>query len=123
MAVETISLVAKHALFDDVWAPKRVAKLDNYEVKLAKGTGSFDWHAHIDADELFLVTRGNLRIEIDGQEPVLLGPGELCVIPKGIRHRPVCLTDEVHLMLLEKAGIVNTGDNPDSDLTQTIEDI
>ncbi|WP_417468214.1 cupin domain-containing protein [Maricaulis sp.] len=123
MLVESISLVAKHAQFDDIWAPKRVAKLDNYDVKLAKGNGSFDWHAHHDADELFLVTRGNLRIEIDGQDPVILGPGELCVIPKGVRHHPVCLTDEVHIMLLEQAGIVNTGDNTDSDLTQTIEDI
>lgn len=123
MPVDAISLVAKHALFDEAWAPKRVARLDDYDVKLAKGVGSFDWHTHIDADELFLVTRGNLRIDIDGQDPVILGPGELCVIPKGVRHRPVCLTDEVHILLLEKAGIVNTGDNTDSDLTQEIEDI
>ena len=72
---------------------------------------------------MFFISRGLLEIEIEGQDPVILGPGELCVIPKGVRHRPIAKTDEVHIMLFEKAGVTNTGDNPDSDLTQTIEDI
>ena len=123
MTVKVISLADKHAQFKEVWSPKRVAKLDNYEIKLAKAQGSFDWHAHTEEDEFFLVTRGILKIEIEGQDPVILGPGEMCVIPKGVRHRPVAKTEKVHLMLIEKAGVVNTGDNPDSDLTQTIEDL
>ena len=123
MTVTAISLADKHAQFKEVWSPKRVAKLDNYEIKLAKAQGSFDWHAHTDEDEFFMVTRGILEIEIEGQDPVILGPGEMCVIPKGVRHRPVAKTEKVHLMLIEKAGVVNTGDNPDSDLTQTLEDL
>lgn len=123
MTVEAISLVEKHSQFDDVWSPKRIARLDNYELKLAKGEGAFDWHSHVEEDELFLVTQGVLRIEIEGQDPVILGPGELCVIPKGVSHRPVTQTETVHILLIEKAGVTNTGDNPDSDLTQTIEDI
>ncbi|OLF78070.1 cupin [Maricaulis sp. W15] len=123
MTVETISLVQKHSLFEEVWSPKRIATLDNYELKLAKGAGSFDWHSHTDEDELFLVTQGVLRIEIEGQDAVILGPGELCVIPKGVRHRPVTQTETVHILLIEKAGVTNTGDNPDSDLTQTVVDI
>ncbi|WP_203292259.1 cupin domain-containing protein [Maricaulis parjimensis] len=123
MPVETVSLADKHAQFHEAWSPKRVGKLDNYEIKLAKAVGNFAWHAHEDEDEFFMITRGILKIEIEGQDPITLGPGEFCVIPKGVRHRPVAKTDEVHLMLIEKAGVVNTGDNPDTDLTQVIEDL
>jgi mannose-6-phosphate isomerase-like protein (cupin superfamily) len=123
MPVEAISLVAKHAEFDAPWSPKRIARVDGYDVKLAKAEGCFDWHKHDDEDELFFISRGLLHIEIEGQETVILGPGELCVIPKGIRHRPVAKTETVELLLFEKAGVTNTGDNADSDLTQTIEDI
>jgi len=123
MTVEAISLVEKHSQFEDVWSPKRIARLDDYDLKLAKGEGVFDWHSHTDEDEMFLVTQGVLRIEIEGQSPVILGPGELCVIPKGVRHRPVTQTETVHILLIEKAGVTNTGDNQDSDLTQVIEDI
>jgi len=123
MTVETISLVDKHAQFSEAWSPKRIARVDNYEVKLAKAVGSFDWHKHDDEDELFLVTQGILHIEIEGQDTIVLGPGEICVIPKGVRHHPIAMTDEVHLMLFEREGVVNTGDNTSSDLTQTIEDL
>lgn len=123
MPVEAISLAEKHAQFEAPWSPKRIATVDNYDIKLAKAEGDFDWHKHDDEDELFLITRGLLHIEIEGQDTVVLGPGELCVIPKGVRHRPVAKSETVHLMLFEKAGVTNTGDNTDSDLTQTIEDI
>ena len=123
MSVEVISLAEKHSQFKDAWSPRRIATLDDYEIKLAKAEGHFDWHAHAQEDELFLVTRGILKIEIEGQDAVIVGPGELCVIPKGVRHRPVAQTEKVHMMLIERAGVVNTGDNPDSDLTQEIRDI
>lgn len=123
MTVKSISLVEKHSQFEAPWSPKRIATVDNYDIKLAKAEGDFAWHKHDDEDEMFFISRGLLEIEIEGQEPVILGPGELCVIPKGVRHRPVAKTEEVHIMLFEKAGVTNTGDNPDSDLTQTIEDI
>lgn len=123
MTVKSISLVEKHSQFEAPWSPKRIATVDNYDIKLAKAEGDFAWHKHDDEDEMFFISRGLLEIEIEGQDPVILGPGELCVIPKGVRHRPVAKTEEVHIMLFEKAGVTNTGDNPDSDLTQTIEDI
>ena len=123
MPVEVISLVEKHARFKDTWSPKRIARMDDYEIKLAKAAGAFDWHAHASEDELFMVTRGILRIEIEGQDAVILGPGELCVIPRGVRHRPVAQTEKVHMMLIERAGVVNTGDNPDSGRTRSVEDI
>lgn len=118
-----INLAVAHDQFSDTWSPKRIARVDNYEVKLAKGEGSFAWHAHTDEDELFYVTSGRLRIELDGDEPVILGPGDLTVIPKGLRHRPVVEKGPVHILLFERAGVVNTGDAEAGDLTQQIEDL
>ncbi|WP_300529776.1 cupin domain-containing protein [Maricaulis sp.] len=123
MTVKTISLVEKHALFSEPWSPKRIATVDDYEIKLAKASGAFDWHKHDEEDELFVIIKGILHIEIEGQDTIVLGPGEMCVIPKGVRHRPVAGTEVVDLLLMEKRGVTNTGDNPDSDLTQVIEDL
>jgi mannose-6-phosphate isomerase-like protein (cupin superfamily) len=106
--VTKISLAEKFSLFTDQWSPKIVADLNDSHVKLAKVQGEFVWHQHADEDELFLVIRGELTIELrNGQ--VTLGPGELVVIPKGVEHRPVA-RDEVHLMLIEPRSIRHTGD-------------
>lgn len=118
-----VNLDQAHQRFDAPWSPKRIARVDGYEVKLAKGEGSFAWHDHADEDELFYVTSGRLRIELEDEEPVVLGPGDLTVIPKGMRHRPVVEAGPVHILLFERAGVVNTGDAETGDLTQTIEDL
>jgi mannose-6-phosphate isomerase-like protein (cupin superfamily) len=99
--VQVVSLAGKLAQFDEQWSPKKVAKVH----------GEFVWHSHADEDELFLVVRGRLRIELrDGA--VTLGPGELVVIPKGVEHRPVA-EEEVHVVLVEPAGILHAGGVPD----------
>jgi mannose-6-phosphate isomerase-like protein (cupin superfamily) len=106
--VTKINLADKLALFSDQWSPKIVADLNDSHVKLAKVEGEFVWHQHADEDELFLVIRGELTIELrDGN--VTLGPGELAVIPQGVEHRPVA-REEVHLMLIEPKEIKHTGD-------------
>jgi mannose-6-phosphate isomerase-like protein (cupin superfamily) len=106
--VTKINLAEKFGRFTDQWSPKIVADLNDSHVKLAKVQGEFVWHQHADEDELFMVIRGELTIELrNGQ--VTLGPGELVVIPKGVEHRPVA-RDEVHLMLIEPNGTRHTGD-------------
>jgi mannose-6-phosphate isomerase-like protein (cupin superfamily) len=106
--VTKINIAEKFGRFTDQWSPKIVADLNDSHVKLAKVQGEFVWHQHADEDELFIVVRGELIIELrDGQ--VTLGPGELVVIPKGVEHRPVA-KDEVHLMLIEPKAIRHTGD-------------
>ena len=112
--VTKINLAEKLGRFDDLWSPKIVADLNDSHVKLAKVQGEFVWHQHAEEDELFVVLRGELTIELrDGA--VKLGPGELAVIPKGVEHRPVA-REEVHLMLIEPKAIRHTGDVV-SDLT------
>jgi len=106
--VSKINLVDKFSCFTDQWSPKIVADLNDSHVKLAKVQGEFVWHAHAEEDELFMVMKGELTIELrDGR--IMLGPGELVVIPRGVEHRPVA-AEEVHLLLVEPKGIRHTGD-------------
>jgi mannose-6-phosphate isomerase-like protein (cupin superfamily) len=84
-----------------------VADLNDQHVKLAKVRGEFVWHHHQNEDELFLVLKGTLRLELrDGA--VTLGPGEMFIVPRGVEHRPVA-EEEVHLMMFEPASTLNTG--------------
>lgn len=103
-----VNLAAKLVQFDEQWAPKKVAELNDYEVKLVKLQGEFVWHTHQDTDELFLVISGRLTIRLrDGE--VVLEPGELFVVPRGAEHCPVA-DGEAAVLFLEPAGVVNTGD-------------
>ena len=108
MSNEAINLSEKLLAFDDHWAPRVVAEMNDYQFKLVKLLGEFVWHKHNDTDETFLVIEGNLEIELrDGT--VRLGPGEMYVVPKGVEHKPVAI-EEVKAMLIEPRGVVNTGE-------------
>lgn len=99
---ERLSQVTEH------WSPKVIAHLNDYEVKVVKVQGEFVWHSHPETDELFLVIEGELTIRFrDGG--VVLRPGQLYVVPRGVEHCPHA-DGEVHAVLLEPAGVVNTGD-------------
>lgn len=103
-----INLADRLAQFSDLWSQKKVADLNDYEVKLAKLKGEFVWHSHEDTDELFLVLSGRLTIQLrDGD--VVLEAGELFVVPRGVEHCPVAV-EEAAILLLEPAGTLNTGD-------------
>ena len=90
------------------WTPLLVAELNGQHVKAAKLLGDFVWHKHDREDELFLVVRGQLRMEFRDRV-VELGAGEMLVVPRGVEHRPVAL-EEVHVLLFEPAETLNTGD-------------
>lgn len=96
------------ARLDELWSPRVVAEVDDAYVKVAKVHGTFGWHAHADEDELFLVLKGRLRIEMEAGA-VELGEGELYVVPKGVRHNPVA-EQECHVMLIERKSTLHTGD-------------
>lgn len=104
----------KLAAINEYWSPRIVADLNNQQVKLARLYGEFVWHHHEHEDELFYVIKGTLIIELRDRN-IELNEGELVVIPKGVEHRPVA-RDEVHVLLFEPAGTVNTGNNS-GDLT------
>lgn len=105
--MEKVSLREKLARFDDYWHPRIVAELNGQHVKLVKFKGEFVWHHHDDEDEMFLVVDGRMRMELEDQM-LTLEAGEFFVVPRGVEHRPVA-DDEVHVLLFEPAGTVNTG--------------
>lgn len=110
----------KLSLFSEHWSPKVVARLSDYEIKVVKLKGEFVWHSHDDTDELFLVVDGELTIQLR-EGDVHLNPGELFVVPKGVEHCPIA-TGEVHALLIEPAGVVNTGDAEGSSLIAAYDD-
>jgi mannose-6-phosphate isomerase-like protein (cupin superfamily) len=103
-----IKLADKLAAFSEHWQPRVVGQFNGHDLMVVKVLGEFVWHAHADTDDFFLVLKGRLRLQLrDGE--VLLGPGELFVVPQGVEHRPVA-DEEAHLMLIERRGTPNTGD-------------
>jgi mannose-6-phosphate isomerase-like protein (cupin superfamily) len=116
---EPIDIADKLTQFSEHWSPKVIARLNDYEIKLAKLKGEFGWHTHDDTDELFLVIEGRLTIQLR-EGDVTLGPGQLFVVPRGVEHCPI--TDgDVAVMLIEPAGVVNTG-AAGGELTATYDD-
>jgi mannose-6-phosphate isomerase-like protein (cupin superfamily) len=104
---DAVNLDERFAKFAEQWSPKVVARLNDYEVKLVRLEGEFVWHEHAETDELFLVIDGRLTIQLRDRD-VVVGPGELFVVPRGVEHCPRA-EGEVRAMLIEPAGVVNTG--------------
>jgi mannose-6-phosphate isomerase-like protein (cupin superfamily) len=111
-----VNIGEKLALFSDYWSPKIVGELNGQYVKLTKFQGPFVWHHHETEDELFLVLKGQFRMQFRDHEE-LVGEGEFIIVPHGVEHRPVA-DEEVHVMLFEPATTLNTG-NVQNERTQT----
>jgi mannose-6-phosphate isomerase-like protein (cupin superfamily) len=103
-----ISPASIAAALTELWSPRVIAEVDDSYIKVAKVQGTFGWHTHADEDELFLILKGHLRIEME-EGPVDLAAGEIFVVPKGTRHNPVA-DEECHLMLIERKSTLHTGD-------------
>ena len=107
MKYEALNFEEKLSLFDEQWAPKVIAEMNEYQFKIVKIEGDFIWHDHKDTDETFIVLEGNLRIDFrDGH--VNLAKGEMYVVPKGVEHKPFA-EKEVEMLLIEPRGVLNTG--------------
>lgn len=97
-----LEAVAEH------WFPRVVARVNDHYLKVAKVKGELTWHAHDGQDELFLVLKGELRLQVEGREDVVLGPGDTYVVPAGTRHNPVA-AEECWLALVEPVETDHTG--------------
>jgi len=106
--MEKVNLDQKFAQFSDYWSPKVVGELNGQHIRLVKLQGEFVWHHHENEDELFLVLKGQLTMQFRDRE-VMINPGEFIIVPKGVEHKPIA-AEEVHVMLLEPASTLNTGD-------------
>jgi len=119
--MEKVTLTDAFDSFEERWSPRLAGELNGQAIKLAKAEGEFVWHRHEDADELFLVTSGKLRIEFRDEADVVLEDGEFVTVPRSIEHRPVAET-ETEMLLFEPTGTRNTGniesEETESDLEQ-----
>ena len=112
--MKKINFKSKFEKFNDLWSPKVIAEMNDYQFKLVKIKDDFVWHEHNDTDEVFIVISGVIWIEFK-DETIQINAGEMIVVPKGTKHRPYA-TEEAQIMLVEPKGVVNTGDI-ESDLT------
>jgi mannose-6-phosphate isomerase-like protein (cupin superfamily) len=107
-ADDAVNLSAKLATFSERWSPRVVAQMNDVQFKLVKMQGDFVWHSHEDTDEVFLVVRGEMEIGLRDRD-VVLREGEMFVIPRGVEHITRA-REECHALIVEPAGVVNTGD-------------
>ena len=105
--MKKITLQEKFKEFSETWSPRILGSVNDSHVKIFKAKGEFTWHKHENEDELFLVISGELKIRFRDRE-VILGPGELLIIPRGVEHCPYA-EDEAHVLLVEPKTTVNTG--------------
>ncbi len=107
MIVKGINFKEKFSLFNELWSPKCIARVDNYIIKIAKIKDDFAWHTHEACDEVFMVHEGSMRIDLRGST-VELSKGELFVVEKGLEHKPHA--DEVcEIIMFEREDVINTG--------------
>jgi len=106
--MDPVNVDAMLARFAEHWSPKKIAQINDYDVRIVKLQGEFTWHKHDGTDEFFLVLSGELTIQMRGRD-VVLGPGDLFVVPRGEEHCPRA-DIETAVLLLEPSSVINTGD-------------
>ncbi len=105
--MQKINIAQKFGSFQDDWNPKIIGQINDFHVKAVKLKGEFVWHHHEREDELFLVVKGSFLMRLrDGD--VRVNEGEFIIIPHGVEHMPVA-EEECHVLLLEPASTLNTG--------------
>ncbi len=105
---EVINVEEKFSLFSDYLSPKRIEMLNGQQIILAKLKGEFVFHKHDHEDELFMVIKGQLILELK-DKTVVVNPGEFYTVPRGVEHKPTA-KEETHLLLFEPLETKHTGD-------------
>ena len=91
------------------WLPRIAGDVNDYQVKVARFEGAFDWHSHAEEDEAFLVVDGRIAIDFrDGSEE--LGPNDFLVVKRGVEHRPRAIEGSAIVVMFEPNSTVNTGE-------------
>lgn len=106
---EVVNISQAYETVDEFWFPSVVGRVNDQYVKVAKLSGSLAWHKHDHEDELFMVTKGHLTIELENRDAVHLNPGEFFVVPRGVMHNPIA-EEECWIVLIETVSTKHTGD-------------
>ena len=120
-STDASNIQEKFGLFSDHWSPKKIGELNGQQIILAKVQGEFVFHRHDNEDELFMVIKGQLIIELR-ERSVVLNPGEFYIVPRGIEHKPTA-KEETHLLLFEPLSTKHTGDVMADITVETYEEI
>lgn len=118
--VGKVNLAAAFATFHDHWNPRVAGDINNFQVKLVKFAGKFDWHRHDSEDELFLVVAGRMKMGLRSGD-VVVEPGEFIIVPHGTEHCPEALDGECQVLLLEPNSTLNTGNVETEKTKKTLE--
>jgi quercetin dioxygenase-like cupin family protein len=110
--MDVIDLHKAFRRLETPWTPRIVGEVNGFHAKVARLEGEFVWHSHAEEDELFLVMEGQLRLRLRDGDDVVLRPGQLYVVPRGVEHLPVA-EPYAHVLLFEPASTLNTGDATD----------
>jgi mannose-6-phosphate isomerase-like protein (cupin superfamily) len=116
--MEKVNLAQKFSQIPEPWNPHIVGEVQGMHIKLAKLKGEFIWHQHENEDEMFLVVKGRLLLKFRDQD-MWLDEGEFVIVPRGVEHLPVA-EEECHVLFVEPAGTLNTGNITDSDRTHRV---
>jgi mannose-6-phosphate isomerase-like protein (cupin superfamily) len=123
MTPEPVNLTAALASFDEIYSPRIVARINDYDVRIAHAAGDHVWHVHDDTDEFFLVLDGRVDItmrDTTGAETrVELGAGDVFVVPKGTEHKPSSPGGAV--LMFEPSGTSTTGDHHEGDIPDHVD--
>jgi len=114
--MDKVNIKDKLSHISDTWNPRIIGELNGQHVKAVKIRGEFMFHHHDHEDELFLVIKGNLRMEFR-DKVVNVREGEFLIVPRGVEHKPVAESEEVEMLLFEPASTLNTG-NLDNERTR-----
>lgn len=111
------------ASFDAVYSPRIVARMNDYDVRVAHVKGEHVWHTHTDTDEFFLVIDGRFDIALrdpDGTvTTVELHPGDTFVVPRGTEHKPSSPGGSI--LMFEPSGTSTTGDTHEGEIPDHVD--
>jgi mannose-6-phosphate isomerase-like protein (cupin superfamily) len=123
MSTDPVNLTRALASFDDVYSPRIIARMNDYDVRIAHTKGEHVWHVHEDTDEFFLVLAGRFDIALrdaDGRERmVALQQGDTFVVPKGMEHKPSSPGGSI--LMFEPSGTSTTGDRHEGEIPGHVE--
>ena len=123
MATEPVNVTEALASFTDIYSPRIVARVNDYDVRVAHAEGEHLWHVHDDTDEFFLVLDGQFDVamrDADGAETtVVLRKGDTFVVPKGTEHKPSSPGGAI--LMFEPTGTPTTGDRPEGEIPNNVD--
>jgi mannose-6-phosphate isomerase-like protein (cupin superfamily) len=123
MNPQPVNLTRALASFDDVYSPRIVTRMNDYDVRIAHALGEHVWHVHDETDEFFLVLDGRFDISLrgaDGSETtIVLNQGDVFVVPRGTEHKPSSPGGSI--LMFEPSGTSTTGDRHEGEIPDHVD--